>query len=182
MIVPRRPTLRSLTVSTCMLILSACIPGTSRFSTPVCGLDRGTVAELPFGMNLDHLTGRFRVRLNLSSNPDSTLLWGDMLLRSPTPEELSLANRNWSGKADLQLIGTMNWFGRREVPVQLDGGVIYVGCRGCFDGTPTILSVANSSVAGFSGSWDNNLLAESIERRTGEPPPDPLGTFCAMRL
>jgi hypothetical protein len=110
------------------------------------------------------------------------LLWGDMLLRSPTPEELSLANRNWSGKADLQLIGTMNWFGRREVPVQLDGGVIYVGCRACFDGTPTILSVANSSVAGFSGSWDNNLLAESIERRTGEPAPDPLGTFCAMRL
>lgn len=173
---------RSFVVLTSTLIMSACFAGTSQSTAPVCRPDSEIEAELPSALNLEHLSGRFRIWLHLASNPDSSVLYGDMFLQSPTPEERSSADWRWRSTADLQLIGNMHWLGTLKVPAELDAGVLYLGCRFCYDGTPTELTVARSSAAGFWGSWKNDFRARDVEWRTGQPAPDPIGTFCAMRL
>jgi hypothetical protein len=180
----RSDKVRSLGLSACALLLSACASGTFQSNETPCRIDDMTSAERPQKPNLDHLRGRFRVVVNLVVPPDPLVLHGDLFLRMPTSEELPPIARA-PGRTDLQLIGGFTWhFSYRELPAELDAGILYFGCRFCYDGVPAEMSIAGSSTAGFWGSllMHRPNLSDRMDPKTGRLRTDPDGTFCAVRF
>lgn len=90
-------------------------------------------------------------------------------------------------RRDLQLVGRASYLPdtlvERPQSAEVDAGVLYVGCRGCLDGTPWSLQIDAVSPAGFWGSWQLGLggsIALRVDKHGGKLP-DPEGYFCAVR-
>jgi hypothetical protein len=86
-------------------------------------------------------------------------------------------------RRDLQLVGR-DFSSRQRPPVsaEWDDGILYLGCRDCFDGSPDKLTIGAVSEDGFWGWWVNEQsgTVRAVDRH-GKLAPDPAGYFCARR-
>jgi hypothetical protein len=71
----------------------------------------------------------------------------------------------------------------RAAEAQIDGSLLYLGCRDCMDASPMVLRIIEVDERGFFGSWRDYQtgIGRLFDERTGEPLPDPAGYFCAWR-
>lgn len=66
--------------------------------------------------------------------------------------------------------------------VQVDDGLLLLGCRDCLDGIIVVYRIAAVSPSGFWGTWkDPQTGIGQIVDKQGHPLPDPAGFFCAIR-
>jgi len=87
-------------------------------------------------------------------------------------------------RRDFRLGGVRFWDRRRShESVELDDGILYLGCRDCNDGSPDKLRIRAVTENGFWGSWvnDQSGLARVLDRN-GALAPNPAGYFCARRI
>ena len=91
-----------------------------------------------------------------------------------------------SPRSDRPLVGTYEADGRtapRSVDsAEYQAGRLYIGCRHCLDGDPTVYEVGWSGTSGFGGMWRDYQIG--IVRAVGPagPAPDPAGHYCALRM
>ncbi len=73
--------------------------------------------------------------------------------------------------------------GRHRDTAEVEGRVLYIGCRNCLDGSPTHYLIRGSAPNGFWGTWVNYQtgLVQAVDER-GRRLPNPEGVFCAVRL
>jgi hypothetical protein len=67
--------------------------------------------------------------------------------------------------------------------VEVEGEVLYIGCRLCFDASPDHYRIEWVVDSAFGGTWEN--LQSGIDRAydsAGHELPNPGGFFCARRL
>jgi hypothetical protein len=87
-------------------------------------------------------------------------------------------------RADVRLIGVDYW--NRQSPAdaaEWDDGVLFLGCRDCFDASPHKLRVGAVTEDGFWGWWVNEQSGTvRVVDRHGAPTPNPAGYFCARRV
>jgi hypothetical protein len=87
-------------------------------------------------------------------------------------------------RRELRLVGVQRDSGNeRDAAVEVDGPLLYVGCRDCLDASPTVLRIVRADDRGFFGTWHNYQMGigRLFDERTGKPSPDPAGYFCAWR-
>lgn len=85
-------------------------------------------------------------------------------------------NVEMSGTRDAMMYGYVN-------PVELDGTILFLGCRSCFDASSEGLALHSVSETGFKGRWlDPQSGNTRVVRSDGSFGPDPEGHFCATRV
>jgi hypothetical protein len=87
-------------------------------------------------------------------------------------------------RADLRLLGEWrNSPSERATEAEIDGSLLYLGCRDCMDASPTVLRIIEVDERGFFGTWRNYQtgIGRLLDKSTGDPLPDPAGYFCAWR-
>lgn len=91
-----------------------------------------------------------------------------------------------SPRSDRALVGTYEPDRRNRSRMldsaEYEGGRLYIGCRHCLDGDPTVYEVGWSGTSGFGGMWRDYQIG--VVRAVGPagPAPDPAGHYCAMRM
>lgn len=138
---------------------------------------------------INDLAGSFRLVKVLTSHdkyPEHSIRRGGLSLQSPDSVQRAASRRRGLGylqRANLQFVGEVVWSTEYRESVEIDDGILYVGCRGCDDGSPTHLTITAVSPRGFWGTWRNYQtgIAFIVDRETGERLPDPAGYFCAIR-
>ncbi|MCA2992954.1 hypothetical protein [Gemmatimonas sp.] len=111
-----------------------------------------------------------------------------------TPLRLRLADSAEQAAARAKRLGNpprnLEMIGTRDMMVygyidqaELDGALLYVGCRACHDASPDILALYLVSEAGFAGTWVNPQSGiVRVIRKDGSIGPNPAGHFCASRM
>lgn len=144
-------------------------------------LDTALVATMP---------GEYRVVQVTTSYPDGVYRRNEtgLTLRLPDSTERRRATVRVFGhvpRFNLQLVGTWRPRGDsgRAFPAEVDGGVLFLGCRDCLDASPDVLVIRELTGDGFRGSWRDYQtgLAHVVDER-GRMLPDPAGHFCAFRI
>ena len=172
------------------LAAAASIVAISQFQSAKC------LAKRPVYRNADsaallHMTGSFRLTLVVTSfraawTPPTYRL----LLRQPDSSEAAEARIGRVGhrpRPDLRLVGIAalldDLSGQRQPNVELDSGIVYMGCRDCMDGDPLELIVTAADTDGFYGRWRDYQrgIGHAIDE-SGRRLPDPAGHFCAVRI
>jgi hypothetical protein len=165
------------------LLLNACVA-----ASPVpqeCPRAFGTALPLD-SVRLEQLVGTYDVSLVPTS-------YG--LTRHPIPARLVLAPREslrvhfpeapsrLGARCHLRSVVSIGSPGHRRGSklVELDGGVLYVGCRQCLDGSPDRLRIERVGAGGSWGHWDNPQTGLwRIVDTAGRPLPNPSGIYCAV--
>ena len=150
---------------------------------PVASPDAAPVAKARIG----ELAGDWQLTVVDTSGSSGTS-WGTITVHLAVPDSATVAQRRRQvvgsfRRSDLQLVGYIPAVGdRMQEPAEVDNGFLYVGCRDCFDGSPTIYRLLEISRNRFRGSWRNNMtgIAVLVDDK-GRRQPDPEGYFCAER-
>ena len=137
------------------------------------------------------LVGVFRLVLVLASTPraqgeySASLSTLDLTLAdSAQRAESRLRSIGHAPRRELRLVGAQrNSANERETAVEVDGPLLYVGCRDCMDASPTVLRIVSADDRGFFGTWHDYQtgIGRLFDECTGKPSPDPAGYFCAWR-
>ena len=137
------------------------------------------------------LAGSYELTLVVTSFNEPE--WGPMrrrlLLRPPDSLEAATARLRSIGHSprhSLLLLGSVehDYEGRTYSDVvELDSGVVYIGCRDCNDGNPWHLRITAADASGLYGFWnDYQTGIDRVVDRRGRRLPDPAGYFCALRV
>jgi len=177
-----------------LLALIACAPGHSpdaRSPNDCPGPIERRAAQLDRG-DLPALVGRFRLVMVMTSHPGKSKKWWitrselTLALADSTRKAESRTRRlGYMRRADLQLVGQWDWSKGKHPPelAELDGRILFLGCRDCNDASPDVLRITSVSRRGFSGSWRNYQtgIGVAVDAKTKRTVPDPAGFFCAIR-
>lgn len=86
-------------------------------------------------------------------------------------------------RVDLQLVGSGQSAPGGTKPAEVDAGTLFLGCRDCTDGSPTIMGIRGVTPRGFFGTWhDFQTGIGRVIGPDGKPGADPEGYYCAMRV
>lgn len=71
----------------------------------------------------------------------------------------------------------------RAATAEVDDGVLYLGCRDCFDGSPTRIHVTGMSHDRVWGTWRDGQtgFVQIVDPITEQPLTELAGPFCAVR-
>lgn len=177
-----------------LLALTLAVAGCARASAPApaaadCSavtaeplrLDSGMVAMMPGEFRLVQVATSFDTREYLQQEGRLTLRLPDSTER----REAAVRTFGHRPRARLQLLGM--WRTSRDSlrtsPAEVDGGVLFLGCRDCLDASPDVLVIRELTGDGFRGSWRDYQtgLGRVVDQR-GRLLPDPAGHFCAFRI
>ena len=167
------------------LMLTACATGRPGYWSETCGepppnAESFTVDRIPW------MVGSFRLTL-VTTSFDAPVTRNELDLfavDSATRERARTSRIGHRPRRDVRLIGADYWARRRSpVAAEWDDGILYLGCRDCFDGSPDKLTIGAVSENGFWGWWRNDQsgIARVVDRH-GKALPDPAGYFCARRI
>src|SRR5687768_2964384 len=163
-----------------LLALMACAPARALDARSPDECPRpveGSAARLDRA-DLSALAGSFRlVMVTTSYSTDSRKWWVTrtglaLELADSTRKAESKARRiGYMRRADLQMVGHWDWANGkhpREV-AELDGRILFLGCRDCNDASPDILIITSVSRRGFSGFWRNYQtgIGVAVDAKTG---------------
>lgn len=132
------------------------------------------------------LVGRFHlisVRTSFETGPGYPL---ELELRAATAEEKAEAKREGisyrpRGLTHVGQSASADY--HKPFIAEADGAIIYLGCRLCIDGSPTVLYVAGVTDYGFWGLYRNYQTGIGrVVDSEGNWAPDPAGYFCAERI
>jgi hypothetical protein len=135
------------------------------------------------------LVGRFRlIALDTTEQPvTSRTRVVSLRLVDSAERAASKVNRRFAHAAnrDLQLVDARDPepdTGLAALQVQVDDGLLILGCRDCLDGIIVVYRVAAVSPSGFWGTWhDPQTGIGRVVDKNGRFLPDPGGYFCAVR-
>lgn len=96
----------------------------------------------------------------------------------------SQAKRLGNVPRNVEMIGTRDWMAYGYIDqAELDGALLFLGCRTCYDGSPDVLAIHSVGEAGFAGTWVNPQSGITrVVRKDGSLGPNPAGHFCASRI
>lgn len=174
------------------LAVACCARASARASAPAaadCGavtaeplrLDSVIVATMPGEYRLVQVTTSYDTRAYPRNESRLTLRLPDSTER----RDAAVRKLGHSPRFNLQLLGTWRPRGDsgRAYAAEVDGGVLFLGCRDCLDASPDVLVIRELSGVGFRGSWRDYQtgMARVVDQR-GRLLPDPAGYFCAYRI
>jgi hypothetical protein len=175
-----------------ILVLAGCAPGHAITNTvrPECPTVTPRADSIRFVPSAS-LVGVFRLVLVLASTPqargESSASFSTldlMLVDSAQRAESRLRSLGHAPRRELRLVGAQrDSANERKASVEVDGPLLYIGCRDCMDASPTVLQIDGADDRGFFGTWHDNQtgIGRLFDERTGKPSPDPAGYFCAWR-
>ena len=169
-----------------LTVLLVSLPVQGRAQGFVC--ERGPPAEAkPYDtLQPETLAGDFRLMQVMTSWETASSDTSEVSIRLATTEEKAEAKREGLGffPRDITHVGLLTWSSEYDpFPVEADGATLYLGCRGCLDGSPNVLYVAAIADEGFWGLWRDYQTGIGRHFDTlNNPLPDPAGYFCAQRI
>ena len=183
--------LLNLVVTTVLMLLTGCATG--RASAPPVEIDclpPPSALSASDSARLSVLAGTFRLTEVLTSfsapspgdavsHATITLALADSLRRAQS----RVRRIGYAPRRDLRLIGRLRTSEGFEHPAEVDGTVLYIGCRDCYDASPLVMRVTEVAESGFRGTWRDYQtgIGRAYDPTTGRPTPDPAGHFCAQR-
>ena len=157
-------------------------------STGGCSETAPVDAEPATADQIPSLTGRFSLVQVTTSLPGEgkPAFRSQLELHRPDTATVStmMFQRALGQPKDLRLVGSERWSqDHPPEPAEWDAGTLFIGCRNCFDASPTHYRITAISPRGFWGSWiDYQTGTVHVIGKDGKVAPNPAGYFCATRL